>query len=289
MRSRIHAITVGLVAVLGLREHSGAQTELPVQAAARPYNLDIAGPVYQSGSDAASAAFNAGELPRIVEFLDANLAERTALQNITAYSLDPAKPTLGTEAEVRVYFVGEGAGYHNTLGLSIEDASGQRASELIFPDASSRFSWYADGSQSPTAGRNATFPLMAGDFVDVGTVAGGSALDFFLIAQGASDPNAGPIWWAEASRNIDHLQHVAAFAMVGSPYLLLGFEDQTGGGDLDYNDVVFAVDIGLKNVQHLANPEPPALLTFGVLTAGLIGIGRQRARRGAGGAGARHP
>ena len=38
-------------------------------------------------------------------------------------------------------------------------------------------------------------------------------------------------------------------------------------GDRDYNDLVFAVEIGTKNVQALANPEPHQILTFLLLGA----------------------
>ena len=42
-----------------------------------------------------------------------------------------------------------------------------------------------------------------------------------------------------------------------SPYLVMSFEDMAGGGDRDYNDVVFAVDIGAINVKRLlSTPEP---------------------------------
>jgi len=50
---------------------------------------------------------------------------------------------------------------------------------------------------------------------------------------------------------------VVAFALADSPYLLIGFEDMYNGGDLDYNDLLFAVDIGEANVASLPGvPEP---------------------------------
>ncbi len=42
-------------------------------------------------------------------------------------------------------------------------------------------------------------------------------------------------------------------------YLVLAFEDITKGGDKDYNDVVFVVDIKKENVNAIpsaATPEP---------------------------------
>jgi hypothetical protein len=82
-------------------------------------------------------------------------------------------------------------------------------------------------------------------------------LDFFLIANGAGSGNS--IWTASAARNSDGINHVVAFALPGSPYLIMAFEDMLGGGDRDYNDVIFAVDIGAINVQRLlSTPEPAA-------------------------------
>jgi hypothetical protein len=41
--------------------------------------------------------------------------------------------------------------------------------------------------------------------------------------------------------------------MPDSPYVLVGFEDIVGGGDLDYNDALFVVDIGIENASNLIN------------------------------------
>jgi hypothetical protein len=54
---------------------------------------------------------------------------------------------------------------------------------------------------------------------------------------------------------------LAVRTVVGSPFLLIGVEDLFGGGDQDYNDLVFAVDIGAENVARLVAatvPLPPS-------------------------------
>lgn len=83
-------------------------------------------------------------------------------------------------------------------------------------------------------------------------------MDFFVIANGAGGgTNA---YSAPATRNPDQLDHVVSFVLPDSPYLIIGFEDLFGGGDRDYNDVVFAVDIGAANLQRLiSTPEPGTL------------------------------
>ena len=248
----------------------------PVQAAARPFNLDIAGPVYLAGSDTRSAAFQAGELPTMINTVNQNLGEYKPLNNIASKALDPSKLVLSTDAQVRVYFVAEGAGYHNTLGINMSGtgiATGNP--KLIFPDASSQQSSYKFGSDQGGSVRTAGAPLMSGDFVDFGTMKAGQKLDFFLVADGANGANKLHVWTASPKVNSDGIQHMASFGVKDSSYLLLSFEDMAGGGDRDYNDIVFAVQIGAKNVAALANPEPRSALTFLLLGATVYVVRRR--------------
>ena len=76
------------------------------------------------------------------------------------------------------------------------------------------------------------------------------------------------------------LQHVLAFTLEDSPYLILGFEDLWGGGDRDYNDLIFAVDVGEANVEvlnKLASPEPGMAMSLVVFVA--IGLAFHRSSR----------
>lgn len=233
----------------------------PVQSSVRPFNLKIEGPVYAAASDARSTAFQTNELPQMMKTINANLGEYKPLSNLSSKALDPAKLKLSTDSQVRVYFLGEGAGYHNTLGVNLAGigvSSGDP--KLIFPDASSRQSYLGGSATAMT--RTSSEPLLAGDFVDLGTLKAGQKLDFFMIADGANGANKSRVWTASAKANSDGIQHMASFAVQDSAYLLLSFEDMTGGGDRDYNDLVFAVEIGAKNVAALANPEPHQILSF---------------------------
>lgn len=272
---------VGLLWVLAMGGAATAagQTELTVQAKARPFGLDIAAPVMAAGSDAAAATFQAKDLPAITNLINTQLGESVQFQNQTAFSLDPTKLLLATASTARVYFVGEGAGYRNTLGFNALPAGSPtpaRAltadSQLIFPDASSSVSTYDPATK---AKRTGTAPLLPGDFVDLGTFAAGTTLDFFVIADGASGGRNS--YAAPATRNPDQLNHVVAFVLPDSPFLIVGFEDLFGGGDKDYNDVVFAIDIGSVNLQKLiSTPEPGTwAILFGCL--GLVAwVARQR-------------
>ncbi|GAB5558390.1 MAG: hypothetical protein SynsKO_00370 [Synoicihabitans sp.] len=246
-----------------------AQTESSVQSTARPFGLDITAPVQIAGSDEASASFQEDALPVITDLINTQLGENVQFNNQTAYSLDPTKLRLATESTARVYFVGEGAGYRNTLGFNALPAGADTPetvvtadSELIFPDSSSSVSTYDPAS---SARRYSRAPLLPGDFVDMGTFAAGTTLDFFLIANGANGGRNA--YSAPATRNPDQLDHVVSFVLPDSPYLIIGFEDLFGGGDKDYNDLVFAVDIGAANLQKLiSTPEPSTwAIMFGCL------------------------
>ena len=69
--------------------------------------------------------------------------------------------------------------------------------------------------------------------------------------------------------------------MADSPYLVIGVEDLYGGGDEDYNDLVFAVDIGYENIASLIAATVP-LPAGGFALIGLLGYmisTRLRSRR----------
>ncbi len=282
-----------------------AQTVSPVQSKARPFNLDIVAPVMTAGSDEASARFQKASLPEIASYLQSTIQEFKGFDT-AAYALDPSKLLLRTESDVRVYFIGEGAGYQNTLGFNTGNYVSQeftdnvsltrnRVSEsknddketkkdtdkeksdnasdvpyavgkdgkLIFPDASSSVSSY---DPSANASRSKAAPLLPGDFVDLGRFDAGTQLDFFLIANGAAGGTT--TYSTQSSMNADGINHVVAFAygLKDSPYIILGFEDLYGGGDRDFNDVLFAIDIGRVNLTALtATPEPSTFLVLGCL------------------------
>lgn len=271
-------------AVLAVASPAFGQTESPVQSTARPFGLDIVGPVQLAGSDERSADFQTNVLPIAEEFVNVNLNEKVPVANATSLALDPSQLDLLTTADVRVYFVGEGAGYHNTLGFNTSGSGISSGDpQLIFPDASASNSYLSSGADT----RKASEPLLAGDFVELGTLEAGTHLDFFLIANGA---NGGTnVYSTDQSINPDGINHVVthAFALEDSPYLLIGFEDLFGGGDNDFNDLVFVLDIGIENIQYLAQtasldspvvgaPEPrlSAILMLAI-TIGIV-IHRQR-------------
>lgn len=271
MKTEDLSLRVGVVLLVGVGLLAGAvemasATVSPVQSPARPFGLEIAGPVQLAGSDAKAAQFQSDILPAVQSLVNSRLSEKQALSNASSLAVDPSLLRLATEADVRAYFVGEGAVYHNTLGFNTQ-GSGTTGGDpkLIFPDASTAPA-YNNPNPYP-GGRTGNDPLLPGDFVDLGRVSAGAKLDFFLIANGVYGGRN--VYSTDASANQDGIAHaVSLHTMNDSPYLVLGFEDLRGG-DWDYNDVVLAVDMGKTNANALvSNPEPS---TF-VLLASFLGL-----------------
>lgn len=256
------------IIVLGLFTTGAfSQVKSPIQSPARPYNLDIAAPVQMAATDEASKLFQTEVLPGILKLASQSLSEKNIASNFNSIALDPSKLVLSEDATVRVYFLSEGAGFRNSLGISTTGNGplGKDAS-LIFPDASSPEGY--GGSRSLL--RTKSEPLASGDFVDLGKYSAGTALDFFLIANGASGGKQ--FFSTNKSLNSDGIVHAVSLAASGSAYLIVGFEDLFGGGDRDFNDLVFAVELGKVNVQGLSGlsaPEPTlamgAVLAFGLM------------------------
>lgn len=335
------------LAVLALSLTAFAQEKSEVQSAARPYDLDIVGPVMVAGSDEASKQFQYEALPTLTEYSakyfagskaaflsaeeikyaeEAEYSEEAAKEKRAAaeksssmskyeresalpsaeeakYSeeeakekreaaekspskskyeiqpikgggvsfFDPAKLVLGSDYAARAYFIGENSDFRNTLGFSTTGSTPfSKDAALIFPNASS-YEQYGKEHRAEEA------PLLAGDFVELGNLKQGTLLDFFLIANGAEKPQG--FFSTDISLNEDGMTHAVAMALDGSPYLLIGFSDIMKGGGKGFNDAVFAIDIGAKNMQLLKGlgaPEP-SLAAGGLLALATI-FGRKRRR-----------
>ena len=107
-------------------------------------------------------------------------------------------------------------------------------------------------------------------------ISGGQKLDFFLIANGATG-SPEEVYSTDQSINPDGINHVVSFAAVDGSYLVIGFEDLFGGGDEDFNDLLFAIDIGAVNVAALTGtPEPATYMTMGLFMVGGLWVARRR-------------
>jgi hypothetical protein len=205
---------------------------------------------------------------------------------LSQYQLDASKLFWNGVDPVEVYFINEGAAYRNQLLYSAYDDLGNlKKSEMIFSDISSKDSILRESNGA----------LALGQGVNLGGFTGPTQLDFSIISDGFRLAKPGPNATAkqmqkyeaelakrtlgtDSSQNYNGLQHVVAFQH--NDWIILGFEDIVGGGDLDYNDVVFAVR-GIQEGAPVADvPEPSAIL--GMVLVGLGGITSLRYRRAMG-------
>ena len=193
--------------------------------------------------------------------------EGVALPNSGQFQLDPIKLGLKYDYNVSAFFINEAALYRNQLAFT---SIGQTATEdLLFKDISCL----------GCVGRGSA--LQQGDSVKLGEIKGGSQLDFFLRADGLNRQATANVFGTQTSQNPDGLQHLVAYGF-DKKYLLLGFEDlygpkgATGGknekSDRDFNDAVFVIDIGEKNVNSLIKPVPESSVTLSLLGLGAAGL-----------------
>jgi hypothetical protein len=203
-------------------------------------------------------------------------SERNALSAdfLSRYELDASMLFWNGVDPVEVYFINEGAGYRNQLLYSATDGNGNLVkSAMIFEDVSSPFSILS----------NSNGPLVLGQGVSLGGFTGPTQLNFSIISDGFNLAKPGPnatakqiekyekevarrTLGADPTKNVDGKQHVVAFQH--NDWVILGFEDIIGGGDLDYNDVVFAVRGVQQGRPPESVPEPSTLLSLLVLGVG---------------------
>lgn len=203
------------------------------------------------------------------EAIDAN--------ELGARVLDSSQLMINYDQEVTVFFINEGAGYRNQLGVTATGTT--EFSQILFsdltcldPDCSHT------GYRSPINqfGTPDGKPLEIGDYYNLGLIEAGTQLDFFLRRDGFGKAKT-DIFYTATDRNPDGLQHVIAYDY--QDYLILAWEDLYGGGDRDYNDVVFALEIGEENLEALPEIEEINLSSPSWLLQLAIGVGLMFYRR----------
>lgn len=251
----------------------GVTTQTQSAKASNVIDWDAAQPTVQSKSQ---TGFNDQPYQAYVQ------KEGIKLPGSTQFRLDANALKLKYDHNVSTYFINEGAGYRNQLGYISRGATNQAG--VLFKDisctgASCVGDWGGNG-------------LNIGDGVKMGTIAAKSSLDFKLRADGYNRGANTYIFGTPDSENADKLQHVIAYGIKGTGYILMGFEDLYGDGksaqgqfgersDRDFNDTVFIVDVGKKNVDAFLGqdvPEPSIMLSLlGLGAAGMLKNRRKKA------------
>jgi hypothetical protein len=225
-----------------------AQTPSPVQAPERPGGYPIIGPVMLAGSDQRSRDFERDVLPTVIGIIRAQLASSRIFTDPGDYILDPKYLAVGERPlyPMRVYFIDEGAGFRNSLGISIERyTTGERQpiKKWIFPSASK-----PGGTTlfAPLGNRTTREPLKPGDFVDLPNVRFGDTLNFFLMSNALNGGRT--LLWNDPGWNPRGAQQIIAFRVPGHPtFMIVSFEDIPATAtwqDLDFEDVIIVVDHG---------------------------------------------
>ncbi|PAX51099.1 DUF4114 domain-containing protein [Brunnivagina elsteri] len=224
-------------------------------------------------------------------------ARQLDLKTINAQKVDLSNFVLKYQHDVNVFFLGETAGgYRNRLDYK-SIFNGNTNTGKLFGDTScsttdsiANFSSFCANPNDAIAGRSKTdSPLKVGDWVSIGNQKAGTQLDFLLhsndINGGISGTNVKTgqantkgVWSLNDALNPDGLQHAMAYYY--NDLLVVGFEDLWGGGDKDYNDTVFVIDVGKDNARALAGitsvPEPSGVAAL--LGVGAIGFLKLRRR-----------
>jgi tetratricopeptide (TPR) repeat protein len=237
----------------------------PRQAPIRPFDLEVVAPVQKAGSDIKSAVFVYKWGKQLMEMASESFRESVVKERFGELALDPAKLRVEEATHIRVYFLGEATKKKSSLGVNFNGIGAEKGKPmLLFPNQNSVGALY-DNTEALQARRwELTFYLffmrnkisddpeeyvLPGDFVDLGKVEAGTELDFFLIADGANYGRE--VFTTRPEANPDKLPHVVALAVEDSPFLILSFEDEVGGGDGDYSDCVFVVTMSQYNIKAL--------------------------------------
>lgn len=108
---------------------------------------------------------------------------------------------------------------------------------------------YIDGT-SGISFQSLTGTITGNGYADDGALTGTLFADLLTVADGLTDfrwadqTSGAPLWTSKISDNIDMLDHMVTFLITGGPSAgnyVIAFDDQLGGGDRDFQDLVIEV------------------------------------------------
>lgn len=148
-------------------------------------------------------------------------------------------------SQYTITFIGEGAGYKNSFGYYTYDSQGNvDQMTTIFENASGSGRGLAGGGN-----------LNVGDSVDMEPFEADTNFGFWVKANGYRNPR-GRVYYSETALNPDNFDHLAIGYDAQAQQAVFGFEDLYGGGDRDYNDVMFSISSKTENgIYSIASQE----------------------------------
>lgn len=257
------------------------------QSANKTLSIDTPFEVRLAGSDEASKLFQQSAMPGLIKSVQETFTGKQ-IKDLAAAGLDPFRLKLDEDTSVRLYFLGERASTSNTLGLSTTGGTPTSPdASIIFPNAST-----SQGNTNKEAVRSDKYPLLPGDFVDLGTYKQGTTLDFFLLANAAKNASTRFVS-TNSDYNRDSMIGAVSYSPMGSPYLVVAFEDSFSKAEQDYDDLFFALEFTKSGspvtpepdggtggtggaVGTVGAPEPSLAVGAGIAA---LAIGLQRRRR----------
>ena len=233
-----------------------------------------------SGNDVINANSGGGTPPVEHQFVTTEvvpaLTEGQAVDPADVNGVNAADLTLQADNPVSVVFQSEGAGNRNTLGYYKIGPNGEITDvQIIWENAS------ATGSGGTLAqGDSVALDVGTGDTFGFFLVANGFTQNNFanfqngsfefrdanggIATTGTVDPvlvfvaadgtetilNGDVFHSTSAAQNGDGLEHTVSGIGGASNQLVIGFEDLVGGGDRDYEDLVFTVEFAPAQVPN---------------------------------------
>jgi len=159
--------------------------------------------------------------------------------DIIAQETDP-NLYFGEDVFLSSIFIGEGAGYKNRTGYFLFGETQEPISGTVSVI-------YENASMSGSGGT-----LLPGDTRPIGVISSDYNMGFWLQSNGYNNPSA-PTYYSFDNSNSDSLRHTAIFSDTLRERIIIGWEDLPNGGDKDYNDVLFALDISPFSALDLSN------------------------------------
>ena len=204
-------------------------------------------------------------------------------------AVDLDKFRIGQDATATVTFLGETAGYKNVLGVYKYDAEGNVYDvEILFENASLQGSGgslvkgessvtfdvaegdrlgffvvpngYAKAGMAEVLGRDGASYKLVDTNGEPANVANGAALKLVQVDANGSETDINSQYGTEIfhslqAPNQDGLVHATASVDTKAGTVDIGFEDLWKGGDNDFDDSIFRVDIGVTNAALLPRPQ----------------------------------